>query len=73
MTYENSTEKIFQYVLQQTTKFVVIGQNLYRRGYSAPLQKCIGEEDTENILIEVHEGVYGSHVKSKALANILLR
>lgn len=60
-------------IRRQSAKFVIIGTNLYRWGYSSPLQKCVGEEDAEEILMEVHEGLCASHIKSKVLTNVVLR
>lgn len=60
-------------IRRQSGKFVVIGNDLYRKGYSSPLQKCVGEEEAEDIIIEVHDGICGSHVKTEALTRVLLR
>ena len=55
------------------TRFTVIGQELYKRGYSAPLLKCLGPQEAEWALEEVHEGDYGEHLSGKALVGKILR
>ncbi|WP_271039623.1 reverse transcriptase domain-containing protein [Agrobacterium sp. ST15.13.040] len=54
-------------------RFFLIGEELYRQGYANPLQRCVGEEDTEMVLEEVHEGMCGSHIGTDALAAVILR
>ena len=55
------------------TYFTVIGQELYKRGYSAPLLKCLGPQKAERALEEVHEGDCGEHLGGRALAGKILR
>ena len=38
-----------------------------------PLLKCIGNEDANNVLREVHKGVYGNHIETRTLAGKTLR
>ena len=46
---------------------------LYKRGFSAPILKCVGKEDANYILREVHEGVCGNHIGARTLAGKTLR
>ena len=41
----------------RSTRFDLLWGTLYKRGFSAPLLKCIGKEDANYVLREVHEGV----------------
>ena len=41
---------------------------LYKRGFSAPILKCVGKEYTNYILREVHEGVCGNHIGARTFA-----
>ncbi|XP_052172185.1 uncharacterized protein LOC127788113 [Diospyros lotus] len=52
--------------------FTVIGQELYKRGYSAPLLKCLGAQEAEHALEEVYEGDYGKHLCGRALVGKIL-
>ena len=46
-------------------KFVLTGdqdETLYKRGVDNILLKCINDDESKQILAEVHEGICGSHV-----------
>lgn len=66
-------KKITAKIRRQSARFLVIGTELYRRGYWPPLQKCIGEGDAAHILAEVHKGTFKSNIRSEALASVILR
>ncbi|XP_039687770.1 uncharacterized protein [Medicago truncatula] len=66
-------EEEAQIVRRRVTKFVIIAGKLYRRGRASPLLRCLGEDETELVLLEVHEGVCGSHISGRYLAAKLLR
>ena len=42
---------------QQCSRYTKIGRELYRRGYSRPLLKCITKEHAEYVLQDIHERV----------------
>ena len=54
-------------------RFTVHQGTLYKRGFSTPILKCVGKEDANYILREVHEGIYGNHIKAQTLAGKTLR
>jgi hypothetical protein len=62
-----------QTVRRRASKFVLVSGKLYKRGRTTPLLRCLGEDETHLVLLEVHEGVYGSHIGGRALATKLLR
>ena len=47
--------------------------SFYKRGFFTPILKCIEGKDTEYVLREVHEGVYGNHIGARALVGKVLR
>ena len=57
----------------RSTRFALLQGTLYKRGFSAPLLKCIGKEDADYVLREVHEGICGNHIGAWALAGKTLR
>ena len=57
----------------RSARFALLLGTLYKRGFSAPLLKCIGEEDDNYVLRDVHEGICGNHIESRALAGKTLR
>ena len=52
----------------RSTRFTVHKGRLYKRGFFAPILKCIEERDAEYVLREVHEGVCGNHNGARELA-----
>ena len=57
----------------RSTRFTVHRGTLYKRGFSAPILKCVGKEDANYILREVHEGICGNHIGARTLAGKTLR
>ena len=57
----------------RSARFTVHRGTLYKRGFSAPILKCVGKEDTDYILREVHEGICGNHIGARTLAGKTLR
>jgi hypothetical protein len=56
-------------VKMHSARYVLIGGILYRRGYTEPLLKCLTKTESEYVLKEIHEGVYGNHSGSRMLAH----
>ena len=56
-----------------SVRFALLRGTLYKRGFSPPLLKCIGKEDANYVLREVHEGVCGNHIGARTLAGKTLR
>ena len=57
----------------RSARFTVHRGTLYKRGFSAPILKCVGKEDANYILREVHEGICGNHIEAQTLAGNTLR
>lgn len=57
----------------KASKYFVQENQLYRRTFSAPVLKCIGPDEAEYCLQEIHEGICGDHMSGKALAHKILR
>ena len=57
----------------RSVRFTVHQGTLYKRGFSMPIVKCVGKEDANYILREVHEGVCGNHIRARTLARKTLR
>ncbi|XP_073137071.1 uncharacterized protein [Henckelia pumila] len=55
-------------VKRRALRFVMIDQNLFKRSFSQPLLKCLGPDEANYVLREIHEGSCGSHLGSLALA-----
>ena len=57
----------------QATKFVLIKDVLYKRGFSRPYLRCLGTEEADYVMREVHEGICGNHSGSRSLVHKLVR
>ena len=57
----------------RSARFALLQGTLYKRGFSTPLLKCIGDEDANYVLREVHEGICGNHIRARALVGKTLR
>ena len=56
-----------------SARFILLQGTLYKRGFSAHLLKCVGKEDADYVLREVHEGIYDNHIGARTLAGKTLR
>ena len=57
----------------QAARFVLIKDVLYKRGFSCPYLRCLGTEEVDYVIREVHEGIYGNHSGSRSLVHKLVR
>ena len=57
----------------RSARFTVHRGTLYKRGFFASILKCVGKEDANYILREVHEGICGNHIGARTLAGKTLR
>jgi hypothetical protein len=49
-----------KWLVQKASRYTVIEGQLFRRGLSTPLLKCIGPSETWYVLTEVHKGSCGT-------------
>ena len=49
------------------SRFTILNDELCKRGFSQPYLKCLDLEDTEYVLKEIHEKVYGNHSGPRSL------
>ncbi|KAK0571734.1 hypothetical protein LWI29_020768 [Acer saccharum] len=57
----------------RATRYSVLNGELYKRGYSRALQRCVGPEEAEGILRSIHSGNCGNHAGGASLAHKTLR
>lgn len=51
--------------LRKIPRFLMQGDTLYRRGFSAPLLRCVTQDEAKEILENVHKGNCGNHAGGK--------
>ena len=57
----------------RSARFILLRGTLYKLGFSTPLLKCIGKEDANYVLREVHKGVCGNHIEAGTFAGKTMR
>ena len=57
----------------QASRFVLIKYVLYKKGFSRPYLRCLGHEEADYVIREVHEGIYGNHSGARSLVHKLIR
>src|SRR5207237_7011081 len=55
-------------IARRRRRYVVVGRKeLYRKGTSGILMRCISKEDERRLLKEIHSGICGNHAASRTL------
>jgi ribonuclease HI len=72
--YYEPDSKNEQIRLQQRAKdYHIVENELYKTSISGPLLCCINKTEGQEILQDVHAGIYGGHIGARALAAKVLR
>ena len=58
---------------KKASRSVIIGEDLYKRGFSTPLLKCVSKAEAEYVLQELHQGACGLHSGARTMATRVLR
>ena len=56
----------------QAVSFVLIKDVLYKRSFSRPYLRCLGNEEADYVMREVHEGICENHLGSRSLVHKLM-
>ena len=57
----------------QASRFVLIKDVLYKRGFSQPYLRCLSHEKADYVMREVHEDIYRNHSGARSLVHKLIR
>ena len=57
----------------RVARFILLGDVLYKIGFSKPDLRCLVPEEADYVLREVHEGICGNHSGARALVHKLTR
>ncbi|RDX74023.1 hypothetical protein CR513_46272, partial [Mucuna pruriens] len=60
-------------ITKEATRYTLVGQQLYRRGFAFPLIRCLEGDEAEYVMREVHEGICGTHIGGRALTSKIAR
>ena len=69
----SARKKVTRKLKVQAARFVLIKDVLYKRGFSCPYLRCLGPEEADYVMREVHEGICGNHSGSWSLVHKLIR
>jgi len=58
---------------RQALRFVVIGEDLYKRGFTALLLKCLSEEEAGYVMNEIRNGICRMHTGRRTMKARILR
>jgi len=58
---------------RRACSFTLVEGVLYKRGFITPLIKCLGPNETQEVLADIHDGICGQHLGAKALAKKVQR
>ncbi|XP_016205400.1 uncharacterized protein LOC107645794 [Arachis ipaensis] len=62
-----------QHFRRKASLYTNIEGELYRRGFSQPLLKCLNKDEAKEVMDEIHEGVCGNHIGGWALTAKIVR
>ena len=57
----------------QATRFVLIKDVLYKRGFSRPYMRCLGTEEADYAMREIHKFICENHSGARSLVHKLIR
>jgi len=57
---------------QRACSFTLVEGILYKRGFITPLIKCLGPNETQEVIADIHEGICGQQLGAKALTKKVL-
>ncbi|XP_050890675.1 uncharacterized protein LOC127096100 [Lathyrus oleraceus] len=62
-----------KYLRKLSSKFFLSGRVLYKRNYDSVLLRCVNKQEENQIIMEIHEGSFGTHVSGHTMVNKILR
>jgi len=62
-----------QRIKRSSSRYTLMDGHLFRFGFSRPILKCVEHEESRRIMLELHEGICGSHIGGRALLLRILR
>ena len=60
-------------VKKNSSRYTLIGGNLFRHGFTHPTLICVSGEQCTHIMAKLHEGICGSHIGGRALSSKVVR
>lgn len=67
MSKQDSGETIHPVDAKKIVRYILIGGDLYGRGFSTPLLKCLFGQESQYVLDELHNRICGFHTGCRTL------
>lgn len=61
-----------KYLRKLSTKFFLSGWVLYKRNYELVLLRCMDRHEENQIIMEIHEGFFGTHANGHTMVRKIL-
>ena len=62
-----------KYLRKLSSKFFLSGGVLYKRNYDSVLLRCVNKREANQIIMEIHEGSFGTHASGSTMVKKILR
>ncbi|XP_050919772.1 uncharacterized protein LOC127137345 [Lathyrus oleraceus] len=70
---ENTSITDKNYLRKQSAKFFLSGWVLYKRKSDSILLRCVNKQEANEIIMEIHEGSFGTHASGHTMVKKILR
>jgi len=60
-------------VQKNLSRYTLVDGDLFRHGFTHPILICVSGEQCTCIMVELHEGICGSHIGGRALLSKAIR
>jgi len=60
-------------VKKKAGRYTLVDGNLFKHGSTHPILYCVSGEQCTCIMVELHEGICGSHIDGRALSSKVVR
>jgi len=60
-------------IKRNSSRYTLMDGVLFRHGFTHPILTCVSGDQCTRIMVELHEGICGSHVGGRSLASKVVR
>jgi len=65
--------RLDKHLAKKASRFVLLGFDLYKRGYSLPLLKCISKKQVEYVMNEINYDICSFHSRHQTMSTRILK
>jgi hypothetical protein len=71
--YPSDDEAYIKRIQARTRLYIIIEGELFKQGVCSPLLKCLSRAEGQELIKEIHTGICGAHIGSRALHGKVFR